>query len=150
MAAVYEYVYARRKVAESPGTVRTPADVAAVLSEYVQPDAAESEHLVLAVLDSRNAIIAIEELYRGNLAGSTVRVCEVFRTAVRVNGAAIVVAHNHPSGDPSPSAEDIALTAELERAGRILDIEVVDHVVLGADGRSSSLRALGHVGGRAA
>ena len=147
MAAIYEYTFRRRKVAEPLGTVRSPADVVALLCEYVRPDAAETEHLVLAVLDTKNAVIGVEELYRGNLAGSSVRVCEVFRTAVRLNAAAIVLAHNHPSGDPTPSSDDIAVSAEIERAGRILDIALLDHVVLGNDGRTASLRALGHVGG---
>ena len=143
MAAIYEYRYSRRKVAESPGTVRTAADVAALLCEHVRPDAAETEQLVLAVLDTKNAIIGVETVYVGNVSGSPVRVCEVFRTAVRLNATSMVVAHNHPSGDPTPSQADIEITRELARAGRILDIELLDHVVLGSGGRSTSLRALG-------
>jgi DNA repair protein RadC len=145
MAAVYEYVYARRKVAEPIGTVHSPADVAALLCEWVRPTAAENERFVLAVLDTQHAIIGVEELYRGNLAGSSVRVCEVFRMAVRMNGAAIVVAHNHPSGDPLPSPDDIAVSRELVAAGHLLNITLLDHVVLGTDGRSASMRALGYL-----
>ncbi len=147
MAAIYEFTYRRRKVAETIGTVRSPADVVSLLCEYVNPDAAESERLVVAMLDTKNAVIGVETLYVGNVAGSSVRVGEVFRAAVRLNATAIVLAHNHPSGDPTPSSDDIAVSAEIERAGRILDIALLDHVVLGSEGRTASLRALGHLGG---
>jgi DNA repair protein RadC len=70
---------------------------------------------------------------------------EVYRDAVRRCAAAVVVAHNHPSGDPSPSGEDLRITAELVEAGRLLDIELLDHVVIGR-GRWTSLRAMGAVG----
>ena len=145
MVAIYEYRYSRHKIAEPPGTVRSPADVAAVPCECVPPSSAETEQFVLAVLDTQNAIIRTESLYVGYVAGSPVRVSEVFRTAVRLNATSIVVAHNHPSGDPTPSDADIEITRELARAGRILDIGVLDHVVLGSDGRSASLRALGYL-----
>jgi DNA repair protein RadC len=81
-------------------------------------------------------------VYVGNLAGSPVRVGEVFRDAVRRQAAALVVVHNHPSGDPSPSPEDLRITRELADAGRLLDIELVDHLVIG-HGEWVSLRALG-------
>jgi DNA repair protein RadC len=71
-----------------------------------------------------------------------VRVGEVFRDAVRACAASVIVAHNHPSGDPSPSGEDLRITAELGEAGRLLDIEVLDHLIIGR-GRWTSLRALG-------
>jgi DNA repair protein RadC len=87
-------------------------------------------------------VIAERTVYRGNLAGSSVRVGEVFRDAVRRCAAAIVVAHNHPSGDPSPSGEDLRITTELAEAGRLLDIELLDHVIIGR-GRWTSLRAIG-------
>jgi hypothetical protein len=145
MAAIYEFRFTRRRVAESFGTVRSPADVASLLSEFVRPDTAESEQLVVALLDTKNAIIGVETVYVGNVAGSSVRVGEVFRSAVRLNASALVVAHNHPSGDPTPSAEDVAVTREMASAGRVLDIALLDHVVLGSGGRSVSLRALGYL-----
>jgi DNA repair protein RadC len=97
------------------------------------------------LLDTKNVVTAERTVYRGNLAGSSVRVGEVFRDAVRACAAAIVVAHNHPSGDPSPSAEDLRITAELAEAGRLLDIEVLDHLIIGR-GRWASLRAIGALG----
>jgi len=83
-------------------------------------------------------------VYLGNLAGSAVRVGEVFRDAVRACAASVVVVHNHPSGDPAPSGEDLRITSELADAGRLLDIELLDHVIVGR-GRWTSLRALGAV-----
>jgi DNA repair protein RadC len=83
-------------------------------------------------------------VYAGNLAGSSVRVGEVYRDAVRRLAAGIVVVHNHPSGDPSPSADDLRITRELADAGRLLDIDLLDHVIVAAEGWVS-LRALGAV-----
>jgi DNA repair protein RadC len=94
------------------------------------------------LLNTKNAVTGMVTVYAGNLAGSPVRVGEVFRDAVRRQAAALVVVHNHPSGDPSPSAEDLRITRELADAGRLLDIELMDHLVIG-HGRWVSLRAMG-------
>ena len=120
--------------------------MAALLREYVRPDEVEQERLVVALLNVKHAVIGLEPLYVGNVSGSSVRVGEVFRAAVRLNASAIVVCHNHPSGDPTPSADDLAVTRDIAAAGRILDIELLDHVILGGEGRTASLRALGHLG----
>lgn len=125
-----------------PWLVRTPADVAEPLIDAMA--ALEREELRVLLLDTKNVVIGRRTVYRGNLAGSSVRVGEVFRDAVRACAAAIVVAHNHPSGDPTPSGDDLRITAELAEAGRLLDIELLDHVVIGR-GRWTSLRALGAV-----
>lgn len=122
--------------------VRTPADVADHLTP--QMGHLEREELRVLLLNTKNTVTAMTTVYVGNLAGSSVRVGEVFRDAVRRQAAAVVVAHNHPSGDPSPSAEDLRITAELVEAGRLLDIEVLDHLVIG-HGRWVSLRSLGAV-----
>jgi DNA repair protein RadC len=82
-------------------------------------------------LDTRNRVLAIESLYRGSLNSSQVRVGEVFKAAIRQNAAAVIVAHNHPSGDPSPSPDDVAVTRAIAQAGKLLDIEVLDHLVIG-------------------
>jgi DNA repair protein RadC len=133
---------ARRPV-ETPWLVRTPADVAEPLVDAM--GSLEREELRVLLLDTKNVVVAERTVYRGNLAGSSVRVGEVYRDAVRRCAAAVVVAHNHPSGDPSPSGEDLRITAELVEAGRLLDIELLDHVVIGR-GRWTSLRAMGAVG----
>ncbi len=145
LAAVFEV---GRRIAEAPATergwrVRTPADAAERLVPAMRH--LDREELRVLLLSTKNAVLGGTTVYRGNLAGSSVRVGEVFRDAVRHLAAGIVVAHNHPSGDPTPSAEDLRITAELVEAGRLLDIELVDHLVVG-DGGWVSLRALGGLG----
>jgi DNA repair protein RadC len=76
-------------------------------------------------------LIAKETVYKGSLNLSLVRVGELFRTAIQKNAASIILAHNHPSGDPTPSPEDVALTRSVIQAGKLLDIEVLDHLVIG-------------------
>jgi DNA repair protein RadC len=145
LPVVFEYTFTRRRIAEPIGTVRCPGDVEALLRDFVQPDETEQERLVVALLNAKHAVIGLELIYIGNASGSSVRVGEVFRAAVRLNASAIVVCHNHPSGDPAPSADDLAVTRDMAAAGRILDIELVDHMILGGEGRTASLRTLGHI-----
>ena len=104
--------------------------------------ALKQEHLRVLLLDTRNQLIRITEVYQGSLNTSLIRVGEIFRDAVRENAAAVIVAHNHPSGDPSPSPEDVAVTRAMIDAGRLLDIEVLDHIVIGT-GRFVSLKSKG-------
>ena len=138
---------AARQPVDRPWLVRTPADAAEPLIDAM--GSLEREELRVLLLDTKNVVVAERTVYRGNLAGSSVRVGEVFRDAVRRCAAAVVVAHNHPSGDPSPSGEDLRITAELAEAGRLLDIELLDHLVIGR-GRWTSLRAIGAIGQGAA
>lgn len=120
--------------------IRTPAD----LAERLMPAMGhlEREELRAVLLNTKNVVTGMVTVYAGNLAGSSVRIGEVFRDAVRRQAASMVVVHNHPSGDPSPSAEDLRITRELAEAGRLLDIDLLDHLVIG-HGRWVSLRALG-------
>jgi DNA repair protein RadC len=120
--------------------IRTPAD----LAERLLPAMGhlEREELRSVLLNTKNMVTGMVTVYAGNLAGSSVRIGEVFRDAVRRQAASMVVEHNHPSGDPSPSAEDLRITRELAEAGRLLDIDLLDHLVIG-HGRWVSLRALG-------
>jgi len=122
----------RRLTLESPEerpTINSPADAAALV-QY-EMSALEQEHLRVMLLDIRNRVLDIVEVYRGSLNSSQVRVGEVFRAAVRRNAGALIVVHNHPSGDPTPSPDDIAITRAIVEAGRLLDIEVLDHLVIG-------------------
>lgn len=100
------------------------------------------EELRVIVLDTRNRKIYIDPLYRGSLNSSQVRIGELFRSAIQRNGASIILVHNHPSGDPTPSPEDVALTRGAIQAGRLMDIEVLDHLVIGA-GRFVSMKEKG-------
>jgi DNA repair protein RadC len=136
-----------RRWPSDPWLIRTPTDVAEPLVDAM--GALEREELRVLLLDTKNVVAGQRTVYRGNLAGSSVRIGEVFRDAVRSCAAAIIVAHNHPSGDPAPSGEDLRITSELAEAGRLLDIELLDHLIIGR-GRWTSLRALGSLGQPAA
>jgi DNA repair protein RadC len=100
------------------------------------------EHFRALHLDTRNRVLGSQTVYIGSLNASYIRVAEVFREAVKRNCAAMIVAHNHPSGDPTPSPEDIGVTRQLEAAGKLLDIELLDHLVIGQQ-RFVSLRERG-------
>ena len=98
----------------------------------------KQEHFCAAYLNSKGGVISTKVIHIGTLNMSVVGAREVFREAVRENAASVIVAHNHPSGDPSPSPEDIAVTHRLHEAGTMLDIKVLDHIVVGSN-RSVSL-----------
>jgi len=116
-------------VPEDRPTIQSPSDAAALL--LYEMGALEQEHLRVLLLDTRNRLIRTIEVYRGSLNTSLIRVGEVFRDAVRSNAASIIIVHNHPSGDPTPSPEDVSVTRALVEAGSLLDIEVLDHLVIG-------------------
>ena len=109
--------------------VRCPADAANLLMAEMQH--LEQEELRVMLLDTRNRVVGIETIYKGSVNTSMVRVAEVLRPAVRANCPAIIVAHNHLSGDCSPSPEDVAVTKEIIAAGALLDVEALDHIVVG-------------------
>ena len=121
--------------------VRAPGDAAAILSTYLQDP--PQEHFVVMLLNTKNRVIGVNTVYVGSVHTTVLRVAEIFRPAILGNATAIVVSHNHPSGDPTPSPEDIAVTREIVQAGKLLDIEVLDHVVLGEPGRFVSLKERG-------
>ena len=100
------------------------------------------EHLRVLLLDTRNRVEHVHTVYIGNLNASMVRAGELFREAIARNSAAIILAHNHPSGDPSPSSDDIDVTRQAVQAGGLLDIEVLDHLIIGHQ-RYVSLREQG-------
>lgn len=109
--------------------VRSPADLAPLLMLEMAP--LDQETLRVVLLNTKNQVIRLVDVYKGSLNSSLVRVSEVFKEAVRVNAAAIIVAHNHPSGDPTPSPEDARVTEQIVAAGKLLEIEVLDHLVIG-------------------
>ncbi len=121
-------------------SIHSPGD-AGSLVKY-EMSALEQEELWIMLLDTRNRLAHIDKLYRGSLNASMVRVGEVFKSAIRRNIASIIVLHNHPSGDPTPSPDDINLTRAIVQAGKLLDIEVLDHLVVGG-GKFISLKERG-------
>jgi len=133
----------RRLTVESPEerpTINSPADVAALV-QY-EMSALEQEHLRVLLLDTRNHVLDIVEVYQGSVNTSQIRVGEVFKAAIRRNATAVIVVHNHPSGDPTPSPDDLAVTRALVQAGKLLDLEVLDHIIIG-QGRSTSMKERG-------
>jgi DNA repair protein RadC len=133
----------RRLTLESPEerpSINSPADAAALVQYEMA--ALEQEHLRVMLLDRRNRVLEIVNLYHGSVSSAQVRVGEIFREAVRKNASAIIVIHNHPSGDPTPSPDDVALTRAIVQAGKMLDVDVLDHLVIG-QGRWVSLKEHG-------
>ena len=128
----------RRLMADWPAgrwSVRGPHDVADRL--ILQMGRLEREELRVVLLDTKNHVLRIQTVYQGNVSSSLVRVGELFRGAVRLNAAGVILVHNHPSGDPTPSPDDLHLTAEALAAGRLLDIALLDHLVIGHDAYAS-------------
>jgi len=122
----------RRLIAATPAerpTVTSPGDAANLL--MTEMSLLEQEHLRLVLLDTRNGVLSTPTIYIGSLNSSVVRVGELFRAAIRENAAAFIVVHNHPSGDPSPSPEDVRVTRQIVEAGKLLDIDVLDHIIIG-------------------
>jgi len=116
-------------VPEEPPTINSPAD-AARLVQY-EMSILEQEHLRVIVLNTRNRVLDIVEIYKGSLNSAQIRVAEIFRPAIRLNAAAIIVLHNHPSNSLDPSPDDIAVTRAIVEAGKNLDISVLDHIIIG-------------------
>jgi DNA repair protein RadC len=121
-------------------TINSPADAAALVA--YEMSALEQEHLRVILLDTRNGVLDIVEIYKGSVNSSQVHVGELFKPAIRRNAAALIVVHNHPSGDPTPSPDDVAVTRAIVQAGKLLDVDVLDHMVIG-QGRWVSLKERG-------
>jgi DNA repair protein RadC len=117
--------------------ITCPADVANLL--LLEMSHLEQEHLRVVLLNTKNHVLKIPTVYIGSINSSAVRIGEVFKEALKLNAAALIVVHNHPSGDPTPSPEDIAVTRQLIEAGALLDVDVLDHLVIG-QGQWVSLR----------
>jgi len=132
LAAAFEL--GRRLMADWPSgrwTIRAPKDVADRL--VLQMGRLEHEELRVVLLNTKNVVLRVVTVYQGNVSSSLVRVGELYRDAVRLNAAGAILVHNHPSGDPTPSPDDLHLTAEALAAGRLLDIDLLDHLVIGHD-----------------
>ncbi len=120
--------------------IKSPIDAYEIAEKFLV--GADREHFVVMCLDSKNKVNALNTVSIGTLNSSAVHPRETFKAAILGNSAAIILVHNHPSGDPTPSPEDRAITKRLAEAGRILGIEVLDHIIIG-DGRYVSLKEEG-------
>jgi DNA repair protein RadC len=144
------FTLARRMAAElrrEAPLLDTPERVADWLREEIRMFDVENLHILL--LNTRRKLIRIEKISQGTLDSILVHPRDVFKSAITANAAAVVLAHNHPSGDPTPSEQDIKVTRDLIRAGQLLKIDVIDHVIMGkpTEGRARdyvSLRELGY------
>jgi DNA repair protein RadC len=122
-------------------TVSTPEDVVALCNPRMR--GLDREHFWTLALNTKNRLLRVIEVSVGSLNASIVHPRELFKEAVRLSAASVIVVHNHPSGDPTPSGADIQLTKRIVKAGDVLGIEVLDHVVIGDGGGHASLRDLG-------
>lgn len=130
----------REQSIEVTRQIKAPSDTYQMLRErYAQAD---REIMVCVCLDTKNRVLAVDPCFTGSLNSAIVTMREAFKVAMITGAAAVIFAHNHPSGDAAPSPEDVAITRGLRSAGQLLDIEVLDHIVLGHD-RFTSLREKG-------
>jgi len=113
--------------------IRSAEGAAATLAAYLAEE--DREHFVVLLLNSKNRLIGINTVSIGSLTSSLAHPREVFKPAILANAAAIIVAHNHPGGEPTPSQEDVEITKRLYAAAELLGIRLLDHIVLGDNGR---------------
>ena len=134
---------ANRILASNPNQkpkISSPDDITNLIG--LEMSLLEQEQLRIVLLNTRNEVMGIRTLYQGTTNQAQVRIAEVFRDAVRANAVAIIVVHNHPTGDPTPSSADIELTRSIVEAGEMLEIRVLDHMIIG-HGRHVSMKRLG-------
>jgi len=131
LLAVVELSRRMHLTGSEPAVVKSPRDVQYILAERFRYE--EKERFYAVLLNTKNRLLGLEEVSVGSLNSSIVHPREVFRAAIRHSAASVIVAHNHPSGDPTPSREDIEVTRRLMEVGRIVGIEVLDHVIFGRE-----------------
>ena len=147
LAARYQ-VPTRRETPQDLPSIGSPEDVYFLLGPEMAPLA--QEQLRVLLLNTRNQVVGQRVVYQGNVSSSQVRTAEVLRPAVQEGLPSIMVVHNHPSGDPDPSPDDVAITRKLMQAAKLLDIDLLDHVVIGGnDYVSLKARGLLHLTGEA-
>jgi DNA repair protein RadC len=128
----------RRLLAQSPDerpAIASPQDIANLL--LADMALLEQEHLRVVLLNARNQVLGVSEVYKGTVNATHIRPADLFRDAVREGCPAVIIVHNHPSGDPTPSADDAAITRRIIEAASLLEIDVLDHVVLARKGFAS-------------
>ncbi|NPV73346.1 MAG: JAB domain-containing protein [Pelotomaculum sp.] len=127
-------LYAERKI-------KQPEDAVALLRNFLED--ADRENFVVVCLNTKNEPTAIHTVSVGTLNSNQVHPREVFKAAILANASCVILSHNHPSGDPSPSNEDIEVTKRLKEAGRIIGVDILDHIVIEDKGRFVSLKLKG-------
>jgi len=132
-----------RETSSSQVQLSSPEDAMKTCEEFLVDE--DREHLIVLMLSAKNDLLGIHTASIGNLTSAIVTPREVFKAAVLANAASIIIAHNHPSGDPDPSAEDIEVTRVIKASGEFLGIPLCDHIIVGGPSRSVSLKTRGFV-----
>lgn len=127
----YEYRIVRDMVDTSDFRIERPAAAFDLFKEFAGGSTQES--LFVMAVDGRNNLIGVQELYRGTATGTSIRIGEIMSSVLLAQGVGMVLVHNHPSGDPESSEEDLRLTIDVVKACRLLDIEMLDHLIIGRD-----------------
>ena len=128
---IYRVTLVRERTHEHYGKLQSPADVSQLLRDYLA--GVDREHFVVLMVDKKNRAIGINTVSVGSLDSSIVHPRETYKPAILSNAAALFFGHNHPSGDPTPSSEDRVLTTRLVKAGKLLGIQVLDHIIIGSE-----------------
>ncbi len=128
---IYRVMLVRERTVEHYGTLRGSTDVCQFLREYLA--GLDREHFVVLMVDKKNRIVGANTVSVGSLSSAIVHPREVYKPAILSNAAALFFGHNHPSGDPTPSSEDRVLTTRLVKAGKLLGIQVIDHIIIGSE-----------------
>jgi len=131
------------RIQYGPRSIESAQDAVEIFTQLMED--ADRESVWLACLNAKNKIIAFNCVSVGHLTGSLMHPREVFKAAILANASAIIIAHNHPSGDPAPSREDATMTRRLADAGELLSIRVLDHIIIGADGAFYSFKTEGRL-----
>lgn len=129
---VYKVQLVREATTEGPKAIRSPKDAADILETYLT--GADREHFVVLLMDTKHKVRGVHTASIGGLSAAVVHPRDIFKAAILANSAAVILGHNHPSGDPTPSREDIDVTRRLTEAGKLLGVEVLDSLVVGGEG----------------
>lgn len=138
LVAAFELARRSRIEEMLPRRVTSPSDAVEFFRQYIGDG--DREMMAVMMLSTRLHVIGVEIIYHGTVNASNVRIAEVFRPAVVRNALRIIIAHNHPSGDPTPSSEDVKVTQSIARAGKMIEIELLDHIVIGSGTRWVSIK----------
>ena len=126
-------------------TIRSPKDARDVVVEVLDMENLTQEHFIMLSLNTKNKVVGVHTIFIGSVNASIVSPREVFQRALLNNAVGIIVAHNHPSGNPTPSTQDIDVTKRLVEAGQIVGIDILDHLIIGDEGRYTSLKEKGYI-----
>ncbi|MED4455616.1 JAB domain-containing protein [Metabacillus fastidiosus] len=146
---IFEIVRIKQEIKESTepfarSIIRSPEDAQNLAASYIADE--DREVFLVIVLSTKNEVIAVHRAHVGSINASIVSPRDVFKSAILNNGKSVIFSHNHPSGiDSSPSREDIEVTKRLAEVGRLLDIEVLDHVIVTYNGKHTSLKEKGYL-----